>query len=325
MGRRSAGRKGGNSEHDRGYKRLFSHPTAVEELLKGFLGEEWVEEMDFTSLERVSNSFVSDDMRERHSDLVWRLRFKEEGRGWFYVYVLLEFQSTSYHFMAVRMLGYVSLLFEDIIRKEKLRARDRLPAVLPIVIYNGRRPWKAPTDLGDLYTPVPPSLRRLLPDLSYVLLDEGRLELDRPELAPNRVATLFRIETCQDPIEMTELVEHLDDVLPEEEDPELRRTFTIWMSTVLRRTFPGVTIPSLVDLEEAPMLEENMRVWARKARKEGEIKGIREVLLQLMTQRFGHLPMRVRRKVEEVSSVPELRKLTGRVLVAGSLEEMNLG
>ena len=336
MGRRNGGRKGGTSQHDRGYKRLFSHPIAVEELLRGFLREDWTDGLDFSTLERVGNSFVSDDLRERHSDLIWRLRFKGKDRQWFYLYVLLEFQSTPYHFMAVRMLGYVGLLLEEIIRKERLRSGDRLPAVLPIVIYSGKRPWRGPQELGSLYVPVPPGLRSRLPDLTYILLDEGQLDLKRPELAANRVATLFRMEMCEDPKEIVDLVERLGDLLPEEQDPELRRTFTIWINSVLRRTFPGGIMTSLVDLEESAMLEENMRAWVRKARlearqeglregrQEGEVHGMRKTLLQVMTLRFGRLPLRVRRQVEEISSARELRRLTQRVLVVASLEDMNL-
>ena len=284
--------------------------------------------LDFSTLERVGNSFVSDDLRERHSDLVWRLRFRGQDKGWFYVYVLLEFQSSSYHFMAVRLLSYVSLLFEEIIRKDRLKTGDRLPAVLPVVVYNGRRRWRAPRELSDLYVSVPEGLRRRLPDLRYVLFDEGRLDLGRPELEANRVATLFRIETCEDPVEMAELMEELDDLLPEEQDAGLRRSFTVWVNSVLRRTFPGVTIPSLVELEETAMLEENMRIWAQKvrreSRREGEVEGMRKLLLQQMAQRFGHLPRSVRRRVEEISSSQELRRLARQVLVAASLEDMRL-
>jgi hypothetical protein len=44
-----------NSGHDQGNKRLFSHPQAVEELLRGFLRADWVEKLDLSTLERVNN------------------------------------------------------------------------------------------------------------------------------------------------------------------------------------------------------------------------------------------------------------------------------
>jgi hypothetical protein len=45
--------------------------------------------------------------------------------------------------------------------------------------------------LASLFVEVPPGLRRYLPRLRYLLLDEGRLDLDRPELAANPIAALF--------------------------------------------------------------------------------------------------------------------------------------
>jgi hypothetical protein len=85
---------------------------------------------------------------------------------------------------------------------------------------------------------------------------------------------------------------------------------------------------SLVDLEEPAMMEENLRAWVRKAsleaRQEGEIHGMRKTLLQVMTLRFGRLPLRVRRQLEEISSAQELSRLTQRVLAAASLEDMDL-
>lgn len=56
--------------HDHSYKLLFSHAAMVEDLLRGFVREEWVREIDFTTLEKVSGNYVSDDLRERADDVV---------------------------------------------------------------------------------------------------------------------------------------------------------------------------------------------------------------------------------------------------------------
>ncbi len=62
------------ADHDHGYKLLFSHPRMVEQLLRGFVRESWVEELDYSTLEKVSGSYVSDDLREREDDVVWWVR-----------------------------------------------------------------------------------------------------------------------------------------------------------------------------------------------------------------------------------------------------------
>lgn len=309
------------SGHDHGYKRLFSHPQMMEELLRGFLRADWVASLDFSTLERVGNSFVSEDHRERRTDVIWRVRWKDGAKKGFHLYILLELQSTSDPFMAVRLQTYVGLLLEEIVRKEKLKPGSRLPAVLSIVFHNGKRPWRTPLDLGNLFTDVPEDLRRQLPRLPYLLLDQSRLDLDRPELAGNRVAILFRIEVSRDPETVLRLVQKLVKLLPSGEDPELRRTIIAWLASVLRRMFPGVIIPETIDLEEVSMsLEENMLEWRNKNKREG----MHQILLRQLKQRFGPIPEEIRRKIEEIQSTRRLNTLADKILTAGSLQELGL-
>ena len=324
MGDLHRGHRGAASGHDRGYKLLFSDPTLLEELLRGFLPGDWTDRLDFTTLERVGNSFVSADLRERHSDLIWRLRLRGDGEGWVYLYLLLEFQSTSDRFMAVRLLTYIGLLLEEIIHKEKLKPGDRLPAVLPLVLYNGERRWRAPLRLESLFVPVPAPLRRHLPRLTYRLLDERRLDLNRSELEENPTATLFQIETAQNAEALTALSRRLGDLLPPG-NPVLRRTVFTWFSSVVRRRFPDVIIPEGMSPEEAPMLEDALVEYFEMARQEGRQQARQEVLLRQMTLRFGRLPEKVRQEVEQITSDKKLERLERKVLSAKSLKEMGLG
>ena len=81
------------------------------------------------------------------------------------------------------------------------------------------------------------------------------------------------------------------------------------------------------------IFDENMREWRKRqrqearqeGRQEGLVEGMRRVLLRQMSLRFGRLPQDVRRRVEQVTSVQELEKLTRRVLRAKTLQEMGLG
>lgn len=117
--------------HDAACKLLFSFPAMVRDLLAGFFPREWVEELDLSILERWPESTVSDDLLQRHRDRMWRVRYRDR---WLYVLVLLEFQSTVDHTMAVRILACTALLYQDLLRTSS----DPLPPVLPIVVHHGR-------------------------------------------------------------------------------------------------------------------------------------------------------------------------------------------
>ncbi len=41
------------AEHDASYKLLFSHREMVVDLIRGFVHEDWVKDLDFSTLERV--------------------------------------------------------------------------------------------------------------------------------------------------------------------------------------------------------------------------------------------------------------------------------
>jgi len=108
-------------DHDHSYKLLFSHHEMMADLLQGFVTAEWVRDVDLATLEHVHSSHVSDDLREREDDIIWRVRWQDD---WLYIYLLVEFQSTVYRFMAARFMTYEGLLYEGLIRSQQLTPRD---------------------------------------------------------------------------------------------------------------------------------------------------------------------------------------------------------
>ena len=126
---------------------------------------------------------------------MWRVQFRDE---WLCVLVLLEFQSTVEPYMAVRILVYTGLLYQDLIRRGVLGPDGKLPPVLPIVICNGRPRWTAPVDLSRLVAPVGEELAHYQPSQRYFVLDEGRSEEDDLPRR-NLVSAVVRLENSRSP------------------------------------------------------------------------------------------------------------------------------
>ncbi len=103
--------------------------------------EPFVQEIGPDDLFTVDKSFVSEEMITRESDIIYRVGRGEED---LYVFVLVEFQSTPDTTMPVRVLSYVMRLYEQLLVS---RRSLPLPAVLPIVLYNGFDPWRVPDRL----------------------------------------------------------------------------------------------------------------------------------------------------------------------------------
>ena len=75
---------------DASYKYLFSSREMVRDLIQGFIPDPWLHSLDYDTLEKVSGSYVTDDLRHRADDVVWRVKV---GGDWVYLYLLIEFQS----------------------------------------------------------------------------------------------------------------------------------------------------------------------------------------------------------------------------------------
>ena len=322
--------------HDGCYKNFFSHAIMVEDLLKGFVREDWVAELDFSSLEKVNGSYVSDDLRNRADDVVWRVRW---GREWLYIYIIMEFQSTVDPWMAVRMMTYVGLLYQDLIRADQLSDRKKLPPVLPLVLYNGDSSWTAATDVAQLVEEVPGVLGKYCPRLPYLLLVEHEYEEEELCELKNLVAVLFRSENSRDPAQLYEIVTHLVEWLAGPQQASLRRAFTVWFKKVLLPSrFDEKDQPVIEDLEEVKtMLAERVKEWNKKSlekglrqgrqegrqegRKEGLQQGIKQLLTRQLEKKFGKLDAQIISLLEGAEE-KELVDWSIRILTADSLDDI---
>ena len=98
--------------HDPVYRRIFSNARMIEDVLRRFVTGPWLPRLDFSTLELVPARYVSRFLDERESDIVWRLRYGPPGKeDWFYVYVLMELQSSVQRFMALRLWAYIALFY----------------------------------------------------------------------------------------------------------------------------------------------------------------------------------------------------------------------
>ena len=310
--------------HDPAYKQFFSNPEMVESLLRDFVSADFIADLDFSTLERCSGSYVTDDLRERHDDIVWRVGWKKG--SWCYVALLLEFQSTPDHWMALRTLSYTTLLLLDLVKTGKVRENEGLPPVFPIVIYNGGKAWKAPQEVAALFAPMPESLKYYRPQHRHFLLDESRVPGEELDKSKGLAAQLLRLERAQEPEQVRQIVRELIARLHGPEYLSLRRAFTVWLGrVVLKRSGITEEIPEFQDLREVDaMLEERAAQWKDEyitlGRKEGEAKGLGRGVQLLLEARFGALPASVTTYISSSSDSNTLQKMMLSAYHAESLQ-----
>ena len=282
--------------HDPAYKRIFSFPRMVKDLLHGFAGGDWIERANFSALRKVPAEYIGDDLRKRLGDSLWRLPLDE---GWLHVMVLLEFQARNERDMALRILEYTAMLYRELSRSGAGLGPDGLrPPVLPIVLYNGGPPWSAATDTRDLVAPAGRFLVPFQPSQRYLVLDLQRIpEQDLP--LRNLVGALSRMERIRSPEDLRRVAALLVEWLRAPEDGELRQAFADWLWHLAKRLLPkgrSAEAPAGLDLEDMRMtleemsLEERVAEWPKQWFQEGLEQGLqheRALLRRLVTLRFG--------------------------------------
>lgn len=301
-------------KHDNSYRLLFSHRRMVEDLLSGFVPLSRDVKPEPGLLERRNGSYVGDRLHRREQDLVWCSRRKDGSPAF---YLLLEFQSRLDPHMDVRMTTYRGLFCEELIRCGEWPRTPDFPLVLPVVVYNGRRPWGGEA-ASEGWTP-------------YVLIDALRVPLPRRERRGNLVALLFELERSRTPEAIGQHVARVAELLTGPDDAGLRRAFAAFLrDSLLPARFPGAEIPAIQDLEEIrPMLRETVigwtQEWLEQGRKEGRRAGRREgearMLTRQLERKFGPLNKRVRSRVQEATT-KQLLTWGERLVTASSLDEV---
>lgn len=88
---------------DARYKRFFSNPRVFASLLKHFVNEDFIQNLDLHTLKLMDKQFVDKSFQKRESDLLYQVSYM-----------------------------------------------GKLPAVFPLLLYNGENPWTAALDTADL-------------------------------------------------------------------------------------------------------------------------------------------------------------------------------
>jgi predicted transposase/invertase (TIGR01784 family) len=301
----------------------------VEELVRGFVKEPWVARLDFKTLKRVNASFVSPELKSREGDLLWKLRLRDGDPV--YVYLFIEHQSRVDRFMAVRLMVYIALLYQYLVKEGELTADGKLPLVIPLVLYNGEVQWWAPQELSELIERVDETMEAYVPRLRYRVIDEGRYPLKDLASQKTVAAQLFWLEKNRGRQALSRGTGRLVPLLSGPEDGPLRQAVLVWIERVLmprrRRRKP---IPEALGLEEfRTMLEKRVEEWNRELREEGRLLGLKEgrqegeatLLLGQLEHKFGRLDPKTRKRVQSADA-ERLLDWGRRVLTAERLEDV---
>ncbi|WP_194816253.1 Rpn family recombination-promoting nuclease/putative transposase [Nocardia sp. XZ_19_385] len=325
-----------SNPHDAYFRQVLGQPANAASQLRTVLPEAVAARLDWDRLELLSCSFVSKELRSSYGDLVFRTSCAGHDA---FIYVLIEHQSCSDRMMPLRMLGYVSGIWNHF-QDQNPDART-LPMVIPVVVHNNStgRAWSAPTELADLYDADPTMLQLLgphLPRFQFLLDDVATIDVAalqaRPLTRPAKIVLYLQKADLRNTNArtMTMILEPLEEDFRElATGPDGVDALIPHLAYIL--LVGDLSVDDLNPFFErvGPQAKEALMTTAERLRAEGEARGIAigaaqawaAILIDQMTLKFGRLPTHILDHVRSATPI-ELHVWARRVITATSLDEM---
>jgi predicted transposase/invertase (TIGR01784 family) len=158
------------------FKAAFGQPDLARSELELVLPAEVRAQLDLATLEVCPGSFVDEDLRHAHTDLLYAVKTRTDARE--LGYVLLEHQSTFDVRMPLRLLRYMCRVWDA---WERDHSQGKLPIVLPVVLHHGGGGWRAVPEFGSMLDATPELLAAVgpfQPLFRFVLDDLAPLSLE---------------------------------------------------------------------------------------------------------------------------------------------------
>ena len=317
--------------HDKAFRALMKEKGAAEALLRERLPRAAVRRFAGPP-ELLSETFVDEALRGSVADLLLRvpLRGGEET----FVYCLLEHKSTDEAAVMPQLLGYLALIYAHL---ERMRGGRALPPVVPMIVYNGRKPWRGPRRFTDVLEPSG-ALRRLTLDFGVVLLDVGSEPIEHLSAHPTLKGGLLGLRAgTAGPAEQVTLIQQAIRALAP--DPSTLRLFVRYLIHVAESTALPV-LQRAIEEERDPK-EQGMQTIAQyleakgyrrgsrkgreqgreEGREQGREEGLRLALRQVLVRRFKKVSPASEAKIAS-GDVDTLQAWLDRALTARSLKQV---
>jgi predicted transposase YdaD len=337
--------------HDNLFRDTFEHPENARGELSHLLGAELGARFDWSTLELVPGTFVDDDLRDSHSDLLFRVLMGETAA---YIYLLFEHQSTPEPLFVFRELQYTVRFLTTWLEDHKPAVEGsagrsplmKLPVVIPILLYHGPTRWPYATRFEDVLDVDPltrplildfvPKFRLLVDDLSLATDEQlharamselGRVVLWLFKTARSTEALLsglagwadlFRaVKAAPNGVAALGKIWHYVMAVHEGSHERVLPALAATLDDEEQRQTMSTIAEQLIEKGKKKGIEEGLEKGIEKGIAEGE----RATLVRLLEQRFGPLSATARKRIEQAKRA-NLERWLDRVLTATTLADV---
>ncbi|NAS20044.1 transposase, partial [Clostridium butyricum] len=195
--------------------------------------KEWANLIKEEDLILVDKSYILADFEEEESDILYKVKINGQE---VIFYVLLEFQSKVDFQMPMRLLFYMTEVWRDILKNTDKNQRKRkafkLPAIIPIVLYNGKNKWTAKMNFKEILSGYELFEDNIL-DFNYMLFDINRYDDEELINMSNLVSAIFLLDQEMNEEELIRRLRKIIYVL-KKISPEQFSVFKQWLKNIVK-------------------------------------------------------------------------------------------
>ena len=140
--------------HDSFFRAAMQNTVVAQEFFQYNLPPPVRDALDLSTARLKSSSYITDDLKETFSDLVYTCDYKKEvSDGEVRISLLVEHQSTAERLMPFRVFHYLFNLLYLLLKEDSDdKAKEKLPAVYALVFYHGEQtPYPFSMNLADCF------------------------------------------------------------------------------------------------------------------------------------------------------------------------------
>lgn len=308
--------------HDRFFKVLMGYALAVKALLRERLPKELAAQLGDGVARLVDGSFVDGGLGEHLADRLFEVRTKAAEA----FFCLLEHKSAPDRSAPLQFLEYVTYAWK---RSTRERKDDRLPPIIPVVVYHGAVPWNVPPMFSQMVRETP-RLGVKPVDFQMVVVDVGAIEdgalSTDPTLRAGLMALKYATRESRQRGKLGAVLAAL------KQAPWLVPTGLTYILTTYRRVDRATVLKEVrrvMPEYEEEMLSMAAREWMAEGMAKGVAKGIAKgiaegrakALLVVLKERFGSVARETRNRVK-AASAQEVDRWLKRALSAKSVDKV---
>jgi len=285
--------------HDAFFKLMFGDIEVAQDFLQNYLPTEIAKAVDLKHLTKENNSYIDEQFKESFTDMLYKTKINGKDG---YIYFLFEHKSYQDPLVILQLLKYIVRIWEE----KYDRKTNRLPIVIPMVIYHGENKWNVQTKLMNLIKGIdelPEETKKYIPSYEYEVYD----------LSPSAQMGIVGMALTKAVLEVMRAVVITD-----------MGKFREWMRKIFEeiRDFPEEKFERFVDasiryilsVREDASIEvieteareilsgrsEAIMSVAEKLRNEGRLEGKIEFVLKNLSKKFGEdLTDKLKEKIQK--------------------------